>query len=193
MPQRAASGEDLRVDLNLTGRKALITGGSKGIGLAIAKSLAAEGCDLHLAARTQSELEKVAEELRARHGIKVAVHPADLSDGESARALAAAVGDLDILVNSAGGIPRGTLLEIDEERWRKAWDLKVFGTINLTRAVYGPDVQTRQGRDHQHRRALRRPAGRLLHRRQQRQCGADHVLALARRRHRSATACASWR
>jgi short-subunit dehydrogenase len=66
------------VDLNLTGRRALITGGSKGIGLAIAKALAAEGCDLHLAARTQSELEKVADELRARHGVKVAVHAADL-------------------------------------------------------------------------------------------------------------------
>src|ERR1051325_11693508 len=72
------------VELNLRGRRALITGGSKGIGLAIAKSLAAEGCDLHLAARTQSELDKVAAELRAQRGVKVAVHPADLSDGESA-------------------------------------------------------------------------------------------------------------
>jgi NAD(P)-dependent dehydrogenase (short-subunit alcohol dehydrogenase family) len=133
------------VDLNLKGRRALITGGSKGIGLAIAKSLAAEGCDLHLAARTQSELEKAAEELRARHGVKVAVHPADLSDGDSARSLAAAIDDLDILVNSAGGIPRGSLLDIDEERWRRAWDLKVFGTINLTRAVYGPMCRRGKG------------------------------------------------
>jgi NAD(P)-dependent dehydrogenase (short-subunit alcohol dehydrogenase family) len=132
--------------LNLKGRRALITGGSKGIGLAIARSLAAEGCDLHLAARTQSELEKVADDLRARHGIKVAVHPADLSDGDGARSLAATVGDdLDILVNSAGGIPRGSLLDIDEERWRRAWDLKVFGTINLTRAVYGPMCRRGKG------------------------------------------------
>ena len=133
------------VDLNLTGRKALITGGSKGIGLAIAKALAAEGCDLHLAARTRSGLEKVAEEIRSHHGIKVAVHPADLSDGASARSLAAACGDIDILVNSAGGIPRGTVLDIDEERWRKAWDLKVFGTINLTRAAYGPMCKRHKG------------------------------------------------
>jgi NAD(P)-dependent dehydrogenase (short-subunit alcohol dehydrogenase family) len=135
----------LTVDLNLTGRKALITGGSKGIGLAIAQALAAEGCDVHLAARTQSELEKVAEQIRARHGVKVAVHPVDLSDGAGARALALACGDVDILVNSAGGIPRGTVLDIDEERWRKAWDLKVFGTINLTRAVYGPMCQRGKG------------------------------------------------
>jgi hypothetical protein len=141
----SAANREGGVDLNLRGRRALITGGSKGIGLAIARSLAAEGCDLHLAARTQSELEKVAGELRARHGVKVAVHPADLSDGESARALAATAGELDILVNSAGGIPRGSLLDIDEERWRKAWDLKVFGTINLTRAVYGSMCQRGTG------------------------------------------------
>jgi NAD(P)-dependent dehydrogenase (short-subunit alcohol dehydrogenase family) len=137
--------EGRRVDLNLTGRRALITGGSKGIGLAIAQALAAEGCDLHLAARTQSELDKVAAELRAQHGVRVAAHPADLADGAQARALAAAVGDIDILVNSAGGIPRGTLLDIDEERWRRAWDLKVFGTINLTRAVYAPMCQRGKG------------------------------------------------
>jgi hypothetical protein len=141
----SAANREGGVDLNLRGRRALITGGSKGIGLAIARSLAAEGCDLHLAARTQSELEKVAGELRARHGVKVAVHPADLSDGESARALAATAGELDILVNSAGGIPRGSLLDIDEDRWRKAWDLKVFGTINLARAVYGPMCQRGTG------------------------------------------------
>jgi len=133
------------VDLNRRGRRALVTGGSKGIGLAIAQSLAAEGCDLHLAARTQSELDKVAAEIRAQYKVRVAVHPADLSDGEAARNLAAAAGDIDILVNSAGGIPRGTVLDIDEERWRKAWDLKVFGTINLTRAVYGPMCQRGKG------------------------------------------------
>ena len=59
------------MDLNLKGRSALITGGSKGIGLAIAKSLAAEGCDVHLVARTAAELDKVADDIRARHGVKV--------------------------------------------------------------------------------------------------------------------------
>ena len=48
-------------------------------------------------------------------------------------------------MNSAGGIPRGTLLEIDEERWRKAWDLKLFGAINLTREIYGPMCQRGKG------------------------------------------------
>ena len=133
------------MDLNLTGRSALITGGSKGIGLAIARSLAAEGCSLHLAARTASELDQVAAELRSRHQVEVTTHPADLSDGAQVKKVAAACRDVDILVNSAGGIPRGTLTEIDEERWRRAWDLKVFGCINLTREIYGPMCQRGKG------------------------------------------------
>ena len=61
------------------------------------------------------------------------------------KAVAAACGEVDILVNSAGAVPRGTLLEIDEERWRKAWDLKLFGAINLTREIYGPMCQRGRG------------------------------------------------
>jgi NAD(P)-dependent dehydrogenase (short-subunit alcohol dehydrogenase family) len=133
------------LDLNLQDRTALIAGGSKGIGLAIAQSLAAEGCHLHLAARTASELDKVAGEIRARHDVRVTTHPADLSDGAQVKRVAAACREIDILVNSAGGIPRGTLTEIDEERWRRAWDLKVFGAINLTREIYGPMCERGSG------------------------------------------------
>ena len=133
------------MDLNLRGRAALVTGGSKGIGLAIARSLAAEGCVVHLVARTAAELDKVADDIRARHGVKVFTHPADLTDGAQVKKVAGACGDIDILVNSAGGIPRGTLLEIDDERWRRAWDLKVFGCINLTREIYGPMCRRGKG------------------------------------------------
>ena len=126
------------MDLNLRGRTALVTGGSKGIGLAIAHTLAEEGCSLHLVARTASELEKVAGEIGSRHGVDIQIHPADLTAGKEVKHVAAACGPIDILVNSAGGIPRGTLTEIDEERWRKAWDLKVFGAVNLTREIYPP-------------------------------------------------------
>jgi NAD(P)-dependent dehydrogenase (short-subunit alcohol dehydrogenase family) len=133
------------LDLNLRGRTALVTGGSKGIGLAIAKAMAAEGCHLHLAARTASELDKVAGEIRTHHQVTVTTHAADLTDSAQLRRVAAACREVDILVNSAGGIPRGTLVEIDEDKWRRSWDLKVFGCINLTREIYGPMCRRGQG------------------------------------------------
>jgi NAD(P)-dependent dehydrogenase (short-subunit alcohol dehydrogenase family) len=133
------------VELNLAGRTALITGSSKGIGLAIAKSLAAEGVHLHLSSRTESTLKQAADQIAARYGVTVAIHPADLSEGVQVKRVAAVCRDVDILVNSAGAIPRGTVLEIDEEHWRKAWDLKVFGAINMTREIYGPMCERGKG------------------------------------------------
>jgi NAD(P)-dependent dehydrogenase (short-subunit alcohol dehydrogenase family) len=122
------------MDLNLHGKTALVTGASKGIGLAVAKALAAEGCNLHLAARGKETLEGAREAIRKRHQVAVALHPLDLSRSESVGQLAESCRDVDILVNNAGAIPGGTIDMIDEARWRAAWDLKVFGYINLTRA-----------------------------------------------------------
>ena len=62
-----------------------------------------------------------------------------------AEALAAGAGELDILINNAGAIPGGDLLKVDEDTWRRAWDLKVFGYINLTRAVYAQMKAKRSG------------------------------------------------
>ena len=125
------------MDLELKGRTALITGGSKGIGLAVAHRMAAEGCDLHLASRTAADLEKTKSDLERSHGVSVTVHPVDLGAGGSARELAEACGGVDILVNNAGAIPGGDLDTVNEARWREAWDLKVFGYINITREFYG--------------------------------------------------------
>lgn len=124
------------MDLGLSGRKALITGASKGIGRAAARLLAAEGCDLVLVARTIADLNAAREEIRAQHNVAVSVVPLDMSQGDAARGLARDFPDIDILVNNAGAIPGGTVEEIEEPRWRQAWDLKVFGYINLTRAYF---------------------------------------------------------
>jgi NAD(P)-dependent dehydrogenase (short-subunit alcohol dehydrogenase family) len=120
------------MDLGLRGKSVLITGGSKGIGLAAARAFAAEGCRLHLAARDRERLDKAKAEL----GGEVSLHAVDLRDGAALRRLSAACAQVDILVNNAGDIPGGTLEAIDEAKWRHAWELKVFGYINLTRELF---------------------------------------------------------
>lgn len=130
------------MDLMLKGRTALVTGGSKGIGRACAEVLASEGCALHLAARAEADLQAARQAIQSAHDVAVTIHPLDLSSGDNARDLAAACPDIDILVNNAGAIPRGDLWRIEEPLWRQAWDLKVFGYINLCRAVY-PRMRSR--------------------------------------------------
>ena len=126
------------MDLGLKGKSVLVTGGSKGIGLACAKAFAAEGCRVHLAARDKDRLAQAAKPLGA------AVHSVDLRDGAALRRLAKECGDVDILVNNAGDIPGGTIETLDETKWRHAWELKVFGFINLTREMY-PRLRARKG------------------------------------------------
>lgn len=121
------------MDLELGGRRALVTGGSKGIGLACAQSLAREGCEIVLAARNAAALETVAAQVRASHAVRVDTIAADLSRGEERERLFAEAGEIDILVNNAGAIPGGSLFDIDMARWEEAWSLKVMGYIHTTR------------------------------------------------------------
>lgn len=125
------------MDFNLEGKTVAVTGASEGIGRAIALQLAALGCNLRLAARTQANLDAVQEEIRGSANVAVETYSLDLSKSENQQAFArACVDDCDILVNNAGAIPGGRIDEIDEATWRAAWDLKVFGYINLTREFY---------------------------------------------------------
>lgn len=120
------------MDLELAGKTALITGGSKGIGFGVADALVREGCTVHLAARDAGTLQEAV----ARLGPEASATAVDLAERGAAKGLLEAVGLPDILVNNAGAIPAGDVLSVDEDRWRTAWDLKVFGYINLCRAAY---------------------------------------------------------
>ncbi len=124
------------MDMKLGGRTALITGASKGIGFSIAQMLAAEGCHLHLVARSLADLETARETIRQSADVTVKLHAMDLAQRGRAAELARRCPDIDILVNNAGSIPRGSLEEIDEDRWRESWDLKVFGYINMCREFF---------------------------------------------------------
>ena len=124
------------MELKLAGRTALITGASKGIGLGIARRFAAEGCHLVLTARSQAALEVAAASLRTAGAASVRTLALDLAEAAPRDALVAAAPDIDILVNNAGAIPGGGILDIDDTVWRRSWELKVFGYINLTRAYF---------------------------------------------------------
>ena len=123
------------MDLKLSGKTVLISGGSRGIGFACAMAFAGEGCAVHIASRSKESLETARDKIRSRHNVPVEIHVADFSKGDTVRAVVDAVAHADILVNNAGAIPRGDIETIAEPRWREAWDLKVFGYINTTRAM----------------------------------------------------------
>ncbi len=123
------------MDLNLKDRNVLITGASRGIGEAVAKTMAKEGCNLILTATNTEKLGQLAGDLKSAHGIAVETHGFDLSRHENIKALADVAGHCDILVNNAGAVPRGSLYEVTPEAWRHGWDLKVFGYIDLTRYI----------------------------------------------------------
>lgn len=125
------------MDLGIRGRTALVTGASRGIGLAVAESLAREGVNLAIVARDGAALEKAALELRVRHSVKTIPLPGDLSRSESIPGLVAgavsAIGPVDILVTNAGGPPSGPFDRITPEAWGHAVDLTLHSVVALCR------------------------------------------------------------
>lgn len=131
------------MDLGLSGRTALITGASKGIGAGLARTFAREGCHVHLAARDGTALRALSDEISLRYDVSVTVHEADLGSSEAMEDLDEAAGDYEILLNNAGDIPAGSIEEVSDEAIRQGFDLKVFGYITLARRFW----TRRKGRD----------------------------------------------
>jgi NAD(P)-dependent dehydrogenase (short-subunit alcohol dehydrogenase family) len=124
------------MDLALKSRVALVTGASRGIGYAVAAALAAEGCELHVTAKTKASIEEAASRLSTEYGVKVTPHAHDLSDPAAVEQLAMECADVDILVNNAGAIPKGHFEKTTDAGLRDGWNLKVFGYLNLARPIY---------------------------------------------------------
>jgi NAD(P)-dependent dehydrogenase (short-subunit alcohol dehydrogenase family) len=124
------------MNLDIAGKTVLITGASKGIGLAAARAFAAEGCHLHLAARDGAALEAARAEITAAHGVRVTVHAMSLAEPGTMPVLAARALDVDILVNNAGDIPSGPIDSLDFEVVRRGFQLKVLGYMELTQLYY---------------------------------------------------------
>lgn len=123
------------MDLKLQGRRVLVTGGSRGIGLAIATSFAREGAQPTIVSRSTQSLQSAALAIERDTGVVAQTLSADLGTAEGVEELIARAGEVDILVNNAGAIPGGSLADVDDAKWRRSWELKLFGYINLVRAV----------------------------------------------------------
>lgn len=127
------------MDLQLNGKKAIVTGGSEGIGKAITLGLAQEGVDVAICARRKEPLEAAAKEIADATGRNIVPITADLTDTEQANAFidgaVEALGGVDILVNNAGAAVGGVLEYLSDEQWEDALQLKFFGYVRCTRAV----------------------------------------------------------
>ncbi len=137
------------MDVRLDGRVALITGGSKGIGLAIAVRMAASGASVAMLARRLDVLEEARQTVEATAKGRVHVISCDVSRGdEIARAhdeVLQAFGRVDILVNNAGNAQTGAFTSTTDEVWQADLDLKLFAAIRLTRLVWPGMVERRWG------------------------------------------------
>ena len=126
------------MDCTDSAKRAIVTGGSRGIGLAIAHALAEEGCALGLIARGVSDLEEAADALRAK-GATVEFEAADVTEPQSHDAavarLAERLGGIDVAVANAGGSQPGNILAPDEV-WRQQWELNFLSAVRLFRAVF---------------------------------------------------------
>ena len=125
------------MELGLTGKTAIVTGASKGLGQAIAAELAAEGVDLAICSRSDTEIKEAAEAIASNTGRKVVAEVCDVTDPEQVTTFVAQaareLGGVDILVNNAGRATPGTFATVSDEDMERDFDVKVFSIIRCTR------------------------------------------------------------
>ena len=135
------------MDLGLKGKVALITGGSRGIGLRTARLFAAEGCNVAICGREAEALGAAAAELR-QQGVQVAEIQGDVTDATEAAQVVeqcvAELGGIDMLINNVGGATGGTLFEATDEDWQNTFELNVFQIIRMIRLA-APHMRARGG------------------------------------------------
>lgn len=133
---------------NLAGTVAVVTGGSRGIGRAIAQRLAAEGSDCLIVARTAEDLATAADELTAATGRRIETCAIDLRSMEGCEAVPSRLqetfGRVDILVNCAGATQAGPFLELGDDVWQDGFNLKFWGAVRLTRLLW-PSLREARG------------------------------------------------
>lgn len=142
----------MAIELGLGGKNAIVTGGSAGIGLAIAQALYREGVNVAIVARDADKLEKAAQSIRAlpHHNNQVITISADLTEVDSVEKVVSTTiqefGQIDILINNAGSARAGSFLDLNDQTFLDAWNLKLLGYIRLVRAVTPGLIERRDGR-----------------------------------------------
>jgi len=134
---------------SLKGWSAIVTGAGKGIGKAIAEHLAKEGVHLGLIARTESDLNRVADAIRSAYGVSVYTQAADIADRTSIESaiqrLKEQLGSVDVLVNNAGTASFGTVIDMPVEEWERIVRVNLLGTYYATRAILPHMIERNQG------------------------------------------------
>lgn len=138
------------MELRMDGRVALITGGSDGLGRAMAHGFARAGADVAIVARRQEQLDAARDEIAAASGQRIVAYSADVSDAaqieEMFKQVLGDFGQVDVLVNNAGTSQTGTFEEITDETWRFDIDLKLMAAVRLCRLALPPMKQRKWGR-----------------------------------------------
>ena len=138
------------MDVRMDGRRALITGGSQGLGFAMAKRFAESGADVAILARRKEQLEVAKHDIEGATKQSVWAYPCDVSRADQIAEMFVALerdfGTIDVLVNNAGSSQHGKFEELTDEAWQDDFDLKLFGAIRLARLVLPGMKQRRWGR-----------------------------------------------